>query len=113
MSRKLFVGNLPYETTEQELETLFGQAGQVETVSVVRDRATGRPRGFAFVEMASDEDAQKAVTDLNGHQLGGRALTVNEARPPAPRGDGGFGGGGDRPRGGGRGRPGRRTEPRW
>lgn len=114
MSRKLFVGNLPYETMEQDLEALFGQAGQVETVTVVRDRMTGRPRGFAFVEMASDEAAQKAMTELNGHQLGGRALTVNEARPQAPRGEGfGGGGGGDRPRGGRGGRPGRRTEPRW
>jgi len=114
MSRKLFVGNLPYETTEQDLEALFGQAGQVETVSVVRDRVTGRARGFAFVEMATDEDAQKAITAMHGHQLGGRALTVNEARPPAPRGDRDSFGGGDRGRGGrGGGRPGRRTEPRW
>jgi RNA recognition motif-containing protein len=118
MSRKLFVGNLPYETMEQDLETLFGQAGQVETVSVMRDRVTGRARGFAFVEMASDEDAQKAITQLNGHQLGGRALTVNEARPQAarPGGGGGFGGGGGAGSGRGRGgqaRPGRRTDPRW
>jgi RNA recognition motif-containing protein len=115
MSRKLFVGNLPYETMEQDLETLFGQAGQVETVTVMRDRMTGRARGFAFVEMASDDDAQKAITQLNGHQLGGRALTVNEARPQAARpGGGGFGGGGGgRGRGGGQGRPGRRTDPRW
>lgn len=117
MSRKLFVGNLPYETMEQDLETLFGQAGQVETVTVVRDRVTGRARGFAFVEMANDDDAQKAITQLNGHQLGGRALTVNEARPPAPRpGRDSFGGGGnDRGGRGGRGggRPGRRSEPRW
>jgi len=115
MSRKLFVGNLPYETVEQDLEALFGQAGQVETVSVVRDRVTGRARGFAFVEMASDEDAQKAITQFNGHQLGGRALTVNEARPPAPRAPrDDFGGGSDRGGRGGRGgRPGRRTEPRW
>jgi len=119
MSRKLFVGNLPYETMEQDLETLFGQAGQVETVSVMRDRMTGRARGFAFVEMASDDDAQKAITQLNGHQLGGRALTVNEARPQAARpGGGGFGGGGGaggrgRGGGGGGGRPGRRTDPRW
>jgi len=118
MSRKLFVGNLPYETVEQDLETLFGQAGQVESVSVVRDRVTGRARGFAFVEMADDDGAQKAIAELNGHQLGGRALTVNEARPPAPR-TGGFGGGGsDRGGrggrgGGGGGRGGRRTEPRW
>jgi RNA recognition motif-containing protein len=120
MSRKLFVGNLPYETMEQDLETLFGQAGQVETVSVMRDRVTGRARGFAFVEMASDEDAQKAITQLNGHQMGGRALTVNEARPQAarPGGGGGFGGGGGGAPGGrgargGQSRPGRRTDPRW
>ena len=122
MSRKLFVGNLPYETTEQDLEALFGQAGAVETVTVVRDRMTGRARGFAFVEMANDEDAQKAMSQFNGHQLGGRALTVNEARPEAPRGGGGFGGGGgDRGRGGrgggggggNRGGGGRRTDPRW
>jgi len=118
MSRKLFVGNLPYETMEQDLESLFGQAGQVETVSVMRDRVTGRALGFAFVEMASDEDAQKAITQLNGHQLGGRALTVNEARPQAarPGGGGGFGGGGGAGGGRGRGgqaRPGRRTDPRW
>ena len=115
MSRKLFVGNLPYETTEQDLEALFGQAGAVETVTVVRDRMTGRARGFAFVEMANDEDAQKAMTQFNAHQMGGRALTVNEARPEAPRGaGGGFGGGGsDRGRGGRGGRGGRRTDPRW
>jgi RNA recognition motif-containing protein len=118
MSRKLFVGNLPYETMEQDLESLFGQAGQVETVSVMRDRVTGRARGFAFVEMASDEEAQKAITQLNGHQLGGRALTVNEARPQAarPGGGGGYGGGGGAGGGRGRGgqaRPGRRTDPRW
>jgi RNA recognition motif-containing protein len=117
MSRKLFVGNLPYETTEQDLESLFAQAGQVETVTVMRDRVTGRARGFAFVEMASDEDAQKAITQFNGHQLGGRALTVNEARPQAarPGGGGGYGGGGGEGRGGrgGGGRPGRRPDPRW
>lgn len=115
MSCKLFVGNLPYETMEQDLETLFAQAGQVETVSVMRDRVTGRARGFAFIEMASDDDAQKAITQLNGHQLGGRALTVNEARPQAARpAGGGFGGGGGGGRNrGGQGGPGRRTEPRW
>lgn len=111
MSRKLFVGNLPYETMEQDLESLFGQAGAVETVTVMRDRATGRARGFAFVEMASEDDAQRAITQLNGHQLGGRALTVNEARPQAARPSGGYDGGG-RGRGPG-GRGGRRTEPRW
>ena len=113
MSRKLFVGNLPYETMEQDLEALFGEAGQVETVSVMRDRMTGRARGFAFVEMASEEEAQKAITQLNGHQLSGRALTVNEARPQEARpGGGGFGGGGGG-RGRGQGRGGRRTDPRW
>ena len=114
MSRKLFVGNLPYETMEQDLEALFGEAGQVETVSVMRDRMTGRARGFAFVEMASEEDAQKAITQLNGHQLGGRVLTVNEARPQEVRpGGGGFGGGGGGRGRGGQGRGGRRTDPRW
>jgi RNA recognition motif-containing protein len=114
MSRKLFVGNLPYETMETDLETLFAQAGTVETVTVMRDRMTGRARGFAFVEMASDDDAQKAITQFNGHQLGGRALTVNEARPQAARPSGGFDDGGGRGRGGPGGRKGgRRSEPRW
>jgi len=115
MGRKLFVGNLPYETMEQDLEALFGQSGAVETVTIVRDRMTGRARGFAFVEMADDDGAQKAISTLHGHQLGGRALTVNEARPPAPRPfrDDFGGGSGDRGRGGRGGRPGRRSEPRW
>jgi RNA recognition motif-containing protein len=113
MGRKLFVGNLPYETMEQDLETLFGQAGQVESVTVMRDRVTGRARGFAFVEMASDGDAQNAITQFHGHQLGGRALTVNEARPQTDRGGGGFGGGGGGRGRGGSGGPGRRSEPRW
>jgi RNA recognition motif-containing protein len=113
MSRKLFVGNLPYETVENDLEALFGQAGTVETVTVMRDRMTGRARGFAFVEMASEDDAQKAITQLNGHQLGGRALTVNEARPQASRSDGGYNGGGGGGRGRGPGGRGGRTEPRW
>jgi RNA recognition motif-containing protein len=116
MGRKLFVGNLPYETVEQDLEALFAQAGEVETVTVMRDRMTGRARGFAFVEMKNEDGAQKAIADLHGRQLGGRALTVNEARPPAPRSfrdDFGGGGGDDRGRGGRGGRPGRRSEPRW
>lgn len=118
MGRKLFVGNLPYETMEQDLEALFADAGAVESVSVVRDRMTGRARGFAFVEMATDEAAEKAVTQFNGHQLGGRALTVNEARPQVGRPPRDFGGGdrgGHRGGGGGRsgGGPGRRSEPRW
>ena len=103
MSRKLYVGNIPYETNEQDLQELFGQAGAVETVTVMRDRATGRARGFAFVEMASDEGASQAIDSLNNASYGGRNLTVNEARPQEARRDGGFGG----PRGG------RRTEPRW
>ena len=101
MSRKLYVGNLPYSTDETQLQDLFAQAGAVDTVSVVRDRETGRARGFAFVEMASDEDAQQAINQLNSYQLDGRALTVNEARPKAA--GGGFGGGNGR----------RRSEPRW
>jgi RNA recognition motif-containing protein len=106
MGRKLYVGNLPYETGEAELQELFARAGTVETVKVMRDMATGRARGFAFVEMATDEEAQKAITELNEFQLGGRGLTVNEARPkPAFAGGGGGFGGGDSRR--------RRSEPRW
>src|SRR3990167_2073366 len=91
MGRRLYVGNLPYTTGEAELQELFSKAGNVESVRVMRDAATGRARGFAFVEMATDEEAQKAATELNQYQLGGRALTVNEARPKP---EGGFGGGG-------------------
>ena len=112
MSRKLYVGNLPYEIGETELEELFAKAGAVESVTVMRDQATGRARGFAFVEMGSDADAQAAITQLNATEVGGRSLTVNEARPkPAYSGGGGFGGG--RSHGGGGGRGGRRSEPRW
>ena len=93
MGRKLYVGNLPYETNEQDLQELFAQAGSVETVTVMRDRDTGRARGFAFVEMSSDDDAQNAITKLNDQQFGGRRLTVNEARPQVPRSGGGGGGG--------------------
>jgi cold-inducible RNA-binding protein len=103
MGRKLYVGNLPYDTGETQLQELFSRAGNVETVNVVRDNATGRARGFAFVEMSSDEEAQKAITEFNEFQLGGRGLTVNEARPKAAAGGGGFGGGGGS----------RRREPRW
>ena len=106
MGRKLYVGNLPYETGEAELQELFGQSGSVETVKVMRDMATGRARGFAFVEMSTDDEAQAAIKALNGYQVGGRGLTVNEARPK-PEGSRGFGGGG----GGGDSR--RRREPRW
>jgi cold-inducible RNA-binding protein len=106
MGRKLYVGNLPYEVGEAELQELFSRAGSVESVSVMRDQATGRARGFAFVEMSTDEEAKKAISELNATQLGGRSLTVNEARPKASRSDG-FGGGG-----GGQGHR-RRSEPRW
>lgn len=106
MSRKLYVGNLPYQTTESDLEQLFAEAGAVDTVRVMRDQATGRARGFAFVEMANETDAQNAINILHERDFGGRALTVNEARPQEPR-SGGFGGGG-----GGNGR-GPRREPRW
>src|SRR4249920_984212 len=107
MGGKLYVGNFPYETGEAELQELFARSGTVETVKVMRDRDTGRARGFAFVEMASDDDAQKAIAELNDHQFGGRRLTVNEARPQVPR-SGGGGGGGFNSRG-----PSRRSEPRW
>src|SRR4051812_50043322 len=104
MSRKLYVGNLPYEIGETELQELFARAGSVESVTVMRDQATGRARGFAFVEMSTDEEAQTAIRDLNASQVGGRSLTVNEARPKAARsggGGGGFGGGGLKRRGSG------------
>lgn len=109
MARKLFVGNLPFTTEEQDLQQLFGSVGTVDSVNVMRDQATGRARGFAFVEMGSDEEAQKAIDTYNNYSLGGRNLTVNEAKPKAPR-TGGFGGGGYD---GGGGRGGRRSEPRW
>ena len=109
MSRKLYVGNLPYQTDETALQSLFAQAGAVESVSVVRDQATGRARGFAFVEMGSDEEAQAAISQINGVELGGRSLTVNEARPKTSGGGGGFDGGGY----GGGNNSRRRSEPRW
>ena len=114
MARKLYVGNLPYDTNDQDLGALFGTVGTVDSINVMRDQATGRARGFAFVEMASDEDAQNAIEKLNNHSLGGRNLTVNEARPKAA-GGGGFGGGygGDNRGGGGGNGRGRRSEPRW
>ena len=93
MNRKLYVGNLPYETTESDLQALFDAAGQVSTINIVRDRATGQPRGFAFVEMTDVEGARRAISELDKHQFGGRSLTVNEAKPMAPRGNGGGSGG--------------------
>jgi RNA recognition motif-containing protein len=119
MGSRLYVGNLPYSATEDQLTELFSRAGQVDNVRVMRDMATGRARGFAFVEMASDEDAQKAITELNEYQMEGRPLVVNEARPKP---EGGFGGGGGnrggRPAGGRNFESedfsgGRRKEPRW
>jgi cold-inducible RNA-binding protein len=89
MSTKLYVGNLPYETSESDLQALFEGAGVVATVNIVRDRATGQPRGFAFVEMNDDDGARRAITQFDRHEFGGRSLTVNEAKPMAPRGDGG------------------------
>jgi cold-inducible RNA-binding protein len=109
MGNRLYVGNLPYEISETDLQDLFGQAGPVASVTVMRDRDTGRARGFAFVEMASEADVQNAIDRFNEQPFGGRTLTVNEARPQAPR-SGGYGGGG----GGGRGgETRRRSEPRW
>jgi RNA recognition motif-containing protein len=107
------VGNLSYQTTEAELETAFGGFGAVERVSIVRDRDTGQPRGFAFVEMTNADQAASAIQGLNGTEMGGRAINVNEARPREERGGGnrfGGGGGGRGPKGGGFGR---KREPRW
>jgi RNA recognition motif-containing protein len=128
MSTKLYVGNLAFQTTSQELQELFAQAGTVESASVVEDRDTGRSRGFAFVEMSTKEEAASAIEQLNGKEVGGRALKVNEAKPRENRGGGGgrgFGGnrgggggygggrnGGGGNRGGGGGYGGNR-EPRW
>jgi cold-inducible RNA-binding protein len=108
MAKKLFVGNLPFTTDDQALYDLFGASGTVESVNVMRDQATGRPRGFAFVEMGSEEDAKNAIDTLNNSSLDGRTLTVNEARPKTN--NGGSGGGGFA--GSGSGRGGRRNE-RW
>ncbi|HEX6974156.1 MAG TPA: RNA-binding protein [Vicinamibacterales bacterium] len=126
MGRRLYVGNLPYSATEEQLTELFSRAGKVDSVRVMRDMATGRARGFAFVEMSNDEEAQKAISEFHEQQMEGRALVVNEARPKPEGGFGGGGGGrggggGYRGGGGGGGRNfddgdfsgGRRKEPRW
>lgn len=101
MSTKLFVGNLSFQTTENDLQDAFAAFGTVTETNVMMDRATGRPRGFAFVTMGSPEEAQNAIAGMNGKDFGGRALTVNEARPREDRPAGG--GGGRREFGGGRG----------
>jgi len=120
MNLKLYVGNLAFATEEDSLQSLFAQAGPVESARVIRDKATGRSRGFAFVEMATEDGARAAIEKFNDAELDGRKLAVNEARPQTPGGgfrregggDRGFGGGGfsgDRGFGGGN----RRREPRW
>src|SRR5690348_16858385 len=103
MGTKLYVGNLSFNTTETDLQDLFGQVGAVSEVTLMQDKFTGKSRGFAFVTMGSEADAQKAIAEINGKTLEGRALTVNEARPrePRPPGGGGGGYGGDRRRDGG------------
>src|SRR5580692_10168296 len=101
MGKKLYVGNLSYTVDSSELEQLFSPHGQVVSAQIINDRDTGRSKGFGFVEMSTDEEAQAAVAALNGQQHGGRALTVNEARPREERGGGGGGGGGRGGYGGG------------
>jgi RNA recognition motif-containing protein len=131
MSKKLYVGNLAFQTTSQDLQELFAQAGTVESASIIEDRDTGRSKGFAFVEMSTEEEAAAAIDQFNGKELAGRMLKVNEARPkesrPGGGGGRGFGGGGGNRGGGGGyggnrgggggnrggGGSGRRSEPRW
>lgn len=123
MSKKLYVGNLAFQTTSNDLQQLFAQAGTVESASVIEDRDTGRSKGFAFVEMSTEEEAASAIDQFNGKELAGRMLKVNEARPRENRSGGGggrgFGGGGNRGGGGyggggnRGGNQGRRSEPRW
>ena len=110
--KNLYVGNLPHSTTEAELREFFQAHGDVQKVSIVTDRETGRSRGFAFVEMTDAGAADKAIAALNGTQLGGRTLAINEARPK-PQFGGGGGGGGGGGRGFGGGGRGDRREPRW
>lgn len=100
MGTKLYVGNLSYNTTSQSLQQVFGEHGEVRSAEVVMDRETGRSKGFGFVEMGSDQDAQAAISALNGAEVDGRSLTVNEARPRESRGGGGGYGGGGGGRGG-------------
>ncbi len=137
--KNIYVGNISFQTSEQDIDAAFSAFGQVDKVQIVKDRDTGQSRGFAFVEMANNSEADKAMEALNGADLGGRTLTVNEARPREPRsggggyggggggnrgggggyggggggGYGGGGGGGGRPSGGGGGGGNRKREPRW
>jgi cold-inducible RNA-binding protein len=118
MSKKLYVGNLAFQTSSQDLQQLFAQVGTVESASVIEDRDTGQSKGFAFVEMSTDDEAAAAIEQFNGKEVSGRALKVNEARPRENRGGGGGRGFGGNRSGGGFGRsgggsPGRRSEPRW
>ena len=106
MGKKLYVGNLSYQVDSSELEQMFGAHGQVTSAQIINDRDTGRSKGFGFVEMANDNEAQAAIEALNGQEQNGRALTVNEARPREERGPGGGGGGGRGGYGGGGGRGG-------
>ena len=108
---KLYVGNLSFNTREEDLNSLFAQVGTVESCRIITDRDTGRSRGFGFVEMASKAEGQAAIDQLAGKELDGRPLTINEAKPQEPRGGGGFGGGGGR--GGGRGGFGGGGGGRW
>jgi cold-inducible RNA-binding protein len=110
--KNIFVGNLDFAATESSIRSLFEPYGNVERVNVVTDRDTGRSRGFAFVEMTDSAEADRAIAALNGTELDGRALNINEARPKPSGGGGGRGFGGGRPHGGGGG-PRRRSEPRW
>ena len=117
MTKKLYVGNLSFQTTNQDLQDLFSLAGTVESAQIIEDRDTGRSKGFAFVEMSTNEEAASAIDQFNGKDVGGRMLKVNEAKPRENRSGGGgrgFGGGGNRGGGGGYGgNSGRRSEPRW
>ncbi|MCB0365539.1 MAG: RNA-binding protein [Bdellovibrionaceae bacterium] len=96
MGKKLYVGNLSYQTTDQDLSDLFSQCGTVDSARIITDRDSGRSKGFGFVEMSTDEEASSAIEKFNGQEYGGRSLTVNEARPPQPRNSFGGGGGGGR-----------------
>ena len=109
MAKKLYVGGLPYSTTDTELKDAFAQAGDAASAGIIIDQMSGRSQGFGFVEMSNDEDAQKAIDLWNGKDFGGRTLTVNEARPMEPRRNGG----GDRGGGGGYDRGGRGGGGRW